>query len=104
MKKYISLFLLTAIAALMSANASERVSYTLKKDWKFAKGDVAEVASIAFDDSAWESVAVPHDWAIYGPFDKAIDLQKVAIVQNGETVPTEKSGRTGALPYIGVGW
>ena len=104
MKKYIGLFLLTAIAALMSANASERVSYTLKKGWKFTKGDVAEASSVAFDDSAWESVTVPHDWAIYGPFDKAIDLQKVAIVQNGETVPTEKTGRTGALPYIGVGW
>lgn len=104
MKKYISLFLLTAIAVLMSANASERVSYTLKKGWKFTKGDVAKAASVTFDDSAWESVTVPHDWAIYGPFDKAIDLQKVAIVQNGETVPTEKTGRTGALPYIGVGW
>ena len=53
MKKHISLFLLTAIAALMSANASERVSYTLKKGWKFAKGDVVEAASVTFDDSAW---------------------------------------------------
>ena len=28
----------------------------------------------------------------------------VAIEQNGETIATEKTGRTGALPYIGEGW
>ena len=46
---------------------------------------------------------MPHDWAISGPFDKKWDLQRVAIEQNGETVPTEKSGRSGALPWIGEG-
>ena len=51
----------------------------------------------------WQTVRVPHDWAIAGPFDKKWDLQKVAIVQNGETEATEKSGRSGALPWIGEG-
>ena len=46
---------------------------------------------------------VPHDWAIAGPFDKKWDLQRVAIEQNGETEATEKSGRSGALPWIGEG-
>ena len=46
---------------------------------------------------------VPHDWAIAGPFDKKWDLQKVAIEQNGEKEATEKSGRSGALPWIGAG-
>ena len=40
---------------------------------------------------SWETVTVPHDWAISGPFDKKWDLQKVAITQNGETEATEKS-------------
>ncbi|MFD1614013.1 glycoside hydrolase family 2 TIM barrel-domain containing protein [Gelatiniphilus marinus] len=77
---------------------------TLEKNWKFIKGDVANAQQIAFNDSKWETVTVPHDWAIKGPFDKEIDKQTVAIVQNGEKVATEKTGRTGALPYIGVGW
>ena len=51
----------------------------------------------------WQSVTVPHDWAISGPFDKKWDLQTVAIEQNGEKVATEKSGRSGALPWIGAG-
>ena len=41
---------------------------------------------------------------IYGPFDKEIDKQEVAISQNGENSATEKTGRTGALPYIGEAW
>lgn len=55
------------------------------------------------DGRSWEQVTVPHDWAISGPFDKKWDLQRVAIEQNGETEATEKSGRSGALPWIGEG-
>jgi len=56
------------------------------------------------DKTSWQEVTVPHDWAIDGPFDKKWDLQSVAIVQNGETQATEKSGRSGALPWIGEGY
>ena len=55
------------------------------------------------DGKSWSQVAVPHDWAISGPFDKKWDLQMVAIEQNGEKEKTEKSGRSGALPWIGEG-
>lgn len=56
------------------------------------------------DSIHWQSVTVPHDWAIKGPFDKKWDLQMVAIEQNGESEKTEKSGRSGALPWIGKGY
>lgn len=56
------------------------------------------------DSIHWRSVTVPHDWAIKGPFDKKWDLQMVAIEQNGESEKTEKSGRSGALPWIGKGY
>ena len=55
------------------------------------------------DGKSWSQVAVPHDWAIAGPFDKKWDLQMVAIEQNGEKEKSEKSGRSGALPWIGEG-
>lgn len=67
-------------------------SMVLTDDWLFSR-----------DKRSWQTVSVPHDWAISGPFDKKWDLQKVAIEQNGETVPTEKSGRSGSLPWIGEG-
>lgn len=64
-----------------------------------------EITSWQFshDGNEWQHVSVPHDWAISGPFDKKWDLQVVRIEQNGEKVATEKSGRSGSLPWIGEG-
>ncbi|PCJ98733.1 MAG: beta-galactosidase [Flavobacteriaceae bacterium] len=76
----------------------------LTTGWKFQKDGSSLAFQKDFDDSDWESITVPHDWAIYGPFDKEIDKQSVAIVQNGEKVASEKTGRTGALPYTGEAW
>jgi len=74
------------------------------KDWYFHKGEHKDAWQKNVDVSNWQEVLVPHDWAIYGPFDKEIDKQMVRIVQNNEQVASEKTGRTGALPFIGVGW
>ncbi len=49
-------------------------------------------------------VTVPHDWAITTPFDRENDLQTVTVVQNGETVATTKTGRSGGLNWMGTGW
>lgn len=72
-----------------------RNTVLLDKGWQFHKGDSSEV---------WEDVTIPHDWAIFGPFSRDNDLQTVAIIQNGEETATVKTGRTGGLPYVGVGW
>ena len=56
------------------------------------------------DRQQWQEVSVPHDWAISGPFDKKWDIQVVAIEQNGEKEKSEKTGRSGALPWIGEGF
>ena len=85
---------LTGVVGL-SANGERRVS-TLNEGWEFSKGDAQSAKQ-------WERVRVPHDWAIYGPFDRDNDLQKVAVEQNGEKEETVKTGRTGGLPFIGKG-
>jgi beta-galactosidase len=84
--------------------AQERTEICLTDGWKFHKGKAESAFQKDFDDASWETVSVPHDWAIFGPFDKEIDKQVVAIEQNGEKVASEKTGRTGSLPYIGDGW
>lgn len=81
-----------------------RESFELKEGWKFQKGESELAFQKDFNDSDWEQVTVPHDWAIYGPFDKEIDKQTVRISQNQEKEASEKTGRTGALPYIGEAW
>ncbi len=86
------LLLSMLLAAPLSLLAQPRQEINLSDNWSFSH-----------DKKTWQSVSIPHDWAIAGPFDKKWDLQKVAIVQNGETEATEKSGRSGALPWIGKG-
>ncbi|MCK7589064.1 DUF4982 domain-containing protein [Subsaxibacter sp. CAU 1640] len=95
---------ITFLSFAFQLQSQVREIHKLKYDWKFHKGDVVNAYATNFDDSKWETVTVPHDWAIYGPFDKEVDKQVVAISQNGEKIATEKTGRTGALPYIGTGW
>lgn len=84
--------------------AQQRTETLLEKNWRFTKDDVADAMKPEFDDTRWEAVSVPHDWAIYGPFDRSNDLQNVAVTQNLETAASVKTGRTGGLPYVGVGW
>lgn len=80
-----------------AAFAADRTEATLTDGWQFAGGSGADSATL-------RSVRVPHDWAIYGPFDIHNDLQTVAVEQNGETAATLKTGRTGGLPFIGKGY
>ncbi|RKR11872.1 beta-galactosidase [Flavobacterium sp. 90] len=83
---------------------SQSTTVVLKDNWRFSKEVKGDAFSVDFDASKWEKVSVPHDWAIYGPFDKKWDIQTGIIEQNGEKEATEKTGRTGALPHIGTGW
>lgn len=46
----------------------------------------ASPAAVAYDDAAWRTLDVPHDWAIEGPF--RYDLEN----------------NTGKLPWQGIGW
>lgn len=66
----VAAMLLLTVSGPLFAQRSETL---LEKDWKFSKGDFKQAAMPEFDDSRWQTVCVPHDWAIYGPFD-IIDL------------------------------
>ncbi|MGM9791413.1 MAG: glycoside hydrolase family 2 TIM barrel-domain containing protein [Candidatus Cryptobacteroides sp.] len=94
---------LIALALCVCAWSQNTGRYLLG-GWKFHPGPAEGAEEVLFDDSCWESVTIPHDWAISGPFDKEIDKQVVAIEQNGETAASEKTGRSGSLPWIGEGW
>lgn len=91
MKLRLILFLAILLPGVLAAGAVRTES--LIKKWDFSR-----------DSTDWQKVTIPHDWAIYGPFDRNQDLQKVAVEQNGESVATWKTGRTGGLPYVGKGF
>ena len=63
------------VVVAMSAQA-ERTESLLTDGWQFSRGTLEA-------PEKWENVRVPHDWAIYGPFDRANDLLVVAVELNG---------------------
>ncbi len=56
-------------------------------DWRFLKGDAEGAEAVDFDDAAWRSLDVPHDWSIEGPYDR-----DAAVGRGGSYLPS------------GVGW
>ena len=96
--------ILLLIFVPLSMVSQQRQTILLTKNWKFQKGKNEAAFEKTFDDRKWETVTVPHDWAIKGPFDRNIDIQKVTIAQDGIYEPAELTGRSGALPYVGEAW
>ena len=97
------IFLSLSFAMMFLLAHGQRSVTQLSTDWYFHEGDLISAEKPDFNDGNWKRVSVPHDWAIRGPFDKKWDLQVVRIVQNGEKEASEKTGRSGALPWIGTG-
>ncbi len=56
-----------------------------------------------YDDSSWQDIRVPHDWAADGEFKITNDATYSDVIADGITRPIEHSGRTGALPIVGLG-
>jgi beta-galactosidase len=83
---------LFALLALPSEAAAPRERTSFNAAWRFQKLESAEPVPVfapaepGFDDSAWRTLDLPHDWAIEGPFD------------------TRLPNSTGMLPSAGVGW
>ncbi len=93
MKPFKQLFLIAALAisALFSfaapAQAPVRTVVDFNPQWKFLQGDAANAEQAAFNDSAWRTLSVPHDWSIGGPVDQS-----------------NPSGPAGAFFPTGIAW
>ncbi|UOQ69138.1 hypothetical protein [Hymenobacter volaticus] len=68
-----SVLLLTAALAAVSARAQTpaRLTTSFDADWRFALQDAPGAEQVTFNDAGWKTVAVPHDWSIAGPYDRA---------------------------------
>ncbi|HEX8313953.1 MAG TPA: beta galactosidase jelly roll domain-containing protein, partial [Flavisolibacter sp.] len=85
MKRIILPFLCLIFSLVASAQVRKTLSFD--EGWKFYKGDVPGAEASSFDDNAWRSLAVPHDWSIEGPYDRA-----------------NTTGRGGGYLPAGLGW
>ena len=92
MKRSLALILAGAGLSLFLARPAPaadqvRQSIAMDADWRFKLGDFAGAEKAAFDDAAWRSLDVPHDWGVEGPFDSL-----------------NPAGGAGAFLPAGVGW
>ena len=98
------IFVMTGISSSAKPTEGTRIIQLLNTNWKFFNAEVPGGEQPALNTNGWQTVEVPHDWAISGPFDENNDLQVVQVVEDGEKVAKRRSGRTGGLPHIGIGW
>ena len=86
------IFFIAFLAAIISHStyaktAPARYHLLMDRDWKFFLGDDKNASNVSFDDNAWRTLDLPHDWSIEGDFKK--------------DAPTGGGG--GYLP-TGIGW
>jgi beta-galactosidase len=81
---FVGFLLLLSFNCFSIQDVSTKQSFN--DDWRFSKGELANAAKENFNDSNWQNVDLPHDWAIFGPFD------------------TKYNARTGGLPVFGTAW
>ena len=62
-------FMCALLMLAVFASASSR-KQLFNEGWKFQLGDTPEAKAGTFDDKAWRTLTLPHDWSIEGRFDK----------------------------------
>ncbi len=80
------IILLTGVFFLACA-AHARDTENFDAGWKFLSGDLSGAERPDLDDATWQSVTLPHDWSIAGPF-----------------AVTNLTGGAGAFLPSGVAW
>lgn len=79
--------LFSVVAQALGAGASTRHVQLFTHGWRFLQSDAVGAESPSFDDSSWQEVTLPHDWAIAGPIDR-----------------NNPTGAAGGFFPAGIGW
>jgi beta-galactosidase len=113
----VSIAVLSALASVSIAAAAQadsaqgaRIVNSFDEDWRFLKADAPGAEVPGFDDTAWRTLGVPHDWSIEGPFDAKNTTggaggflpAGVGWYRKHFTLPTELSGRRVFIEFDGV--
>ncbi len=80
----------------------------INKDWKFHLGNAVGADYMGYDDNAWKSVTLPHDWSVEYPFDVS-NSSGTGYVCGGTawyrkrfTLPDDICGKTVRITFGGV--
>jgi len=95
------------LVKLGSDAASERVN-DFNKGWKFYLGDNSNASNAGFDDSAWDSVNLPHDFSITQHFTSSGEAESGFLpggtgwYRKSFTIGEQAAGKTFLLNFDGV--
>lgn len=85
---FLTFWALALCGIFMSMSAEAREKKSLNLGWKYQEGIVENAQSVGFNDKGWQTVNLPHDAQVAGPF-----------IQKGQGA----SSRNGFRP-LGRGW
>ncbi len=99
--KLLSLALL-AMLGLASAHASKRVTVDLNFGWRFHAGTLANAEQPSYDDAAWRTIDVPHDFQIEQPWVAPAADEKADNSDAAANIKSRLSSR--GFKEMGQGW
>ncbi len=116
MKKYITLIIAVITSLLLTAQELHTGTNLLDNGWHFHRGGAQGADNPDFDDSAWRTVDLPHDWSIENlpgtdsPFNRDAISQVSGGFTTGGTgwyrksfsLPSVMAGRSVFLQFDGV--
>lgn len=70
-----------------STTMAQRITKNFDASWKFIREDVKLAEKTEFNDAAWRTLDVPHDWSVEGTYNRA-----------------NPTGRGGGFVEAGIGW
>ncbi len=102
MKRIASLLLVVLAIIPAAAQEKARIVQSLNFGWRFHAGDVTDGENVKFDDSAWQTVNVPHDFQISQPW---IAPEKGEKADNSDAASNVKSRLSSrGFKEMGIGW
>lgn len=92
------------LAVCASIRAADRALFDFNPGWTLLVGDPAGAEAVAFDDSSWKSVTLPHAWNEDDAFRKDIkDLPTgIAWYRKSFQLPAEATGQKVFIEFEGV--
>src|SRR5471030_380536 len=83
----IATLMLLGLSTEAKSAKSARYHLLMDRNWRFFLGDDKNASAAAYDDKAWRTLDLPHDWSIEGEFKK-----------------DEPTGGGGGYLPTGIGW
>jgi beta-galactosidase len=96
--------LLGLVLAICPSLKATRTDYNFDPGWRLQVGDAPGAEAVAFDDSAWKPVTLPHAWNEDSAFKVSIDDLPTGIAwyRKSFVLPPEASGKKIFVEFEGV--